>query len=85
MIQMKLYAIYKDGALYKASYEQNTPFYSTKKGAEAAIKSQTNRRSIPITIARKGITEKEIQDYLDIQKERFEIREFQLGEGKVIK
>ena len=34
---MKLYGIYKNGVLYKVSYEQNTPFYSSLNGAKRAL------------------------------------------------
>lgn len=83
---MKLYAIYKDGVLYKASYDQNTPFYETIKGAEAAIKSQTNRRSLPydMLVNRSSYTEKQIQDYLLEQKKRYTIVEFIVKENKTI-
>ena len=83
---MKLYAIYKDGILYKASYDQNTPFYETIKGAEAAIKSQTNRRSLPYDmIAHKNkYTEKDIQGYLAEQKKRYTIVEFSVRENGVV-
>lgn len=78
---MKIYAIYKDGKLYKASYEQNTPFYETIKGAKAAIKSKTNRRCIPVNSKYK---EKEIQDYLRKEKSRYVIVEFNLEKVKDI-
>ena len=83
---MKLYAIYKDGVLYKASYDQNTPFYETIRGAEAAIKSQTSRRSLPYDmIAHKNkYTEKDIQDYLKKQKRRYTIVEFSVKENGVV-
>ena len=83
---MKLYAIYKDGMLYKASYDQNTPFYETIKGAEAAIKSQTNRRSLPydMTAHKEKYTEKNIQDYLMEQKKRYTIVEFSVRENGVV-
>lgn len=83
---MKLYAIYKDGVLYKASYDQNTPFYETIKGAEAAIKSQTNRRSLPYDMIenRKQYTEKDIRDYLEEQKKRYTIVEFSVKENGTI-
>lgn len=83
---MKLYAIYKDGMLYKASYDQNTPFYETIKGAKAAIKSQTNRRSLPYDMVthKEKYTEKDIQDYLDEQKKRYTIVEFSVKENGVV-
>ena len=34
---MNLYGIYKNGVLYKVSYEQNTPFYSSLNGAKRAL------------------------------------------------
>lgn len=83
---MKLYAIYKDGMLYKTSYDQNTPFYETIKGAEAAIKSQTNRRSLPYDMIthKEKYTEKDIQDYLMEQKKRYTIVEFSVRENGVV-
>lgn len=81
VISMKLYAVFRDGELYRASYKQNVPFYETEVGAQRALQSVTNRRSLPMEMRR---NEKEAQDYLAEQKKRFEIREFSLDEGRVI-
>lgn len=78
---MKLYAIYKDGELYQASYDQNVPFYGTLKGAKAAIRSQTNRRFF---CHLKFASSKDEQDFLELEKQRYTIKEFQLGEGRII-
>ena len=84
---MKLYAIYKDGILYKASSDQNTPFNENIRSAETAIKSRTNRRSLPYDmIAQKDkYTEKDIQDYLEEQKKRYTIVEFSVRENGVVR
>ena len=83
---MKLYAIYKDGVLYKASYDQNKPNYKTNKDDKTTIKSQTNRRSLPYDmIAHKNkYTEKDIRDYLEEQKKRYTIVEFSVKENGTI-
>lgn len=80
--QMKLYAVFRDGKLYRASYKQNVPFYETALGAQKALQSATNCRSLPIDMYKKSEYEK--QQYLTEQKKRFDVREFDLSNGKII-
>lgn len=85
---MKLYAIYKNDVLYRASYKQNTPFYETLKGAEAAVKSLTNRRCLPYDMylnKERRFTEREIQKFLDKEKAKYKIMEFTLSDGRCVK
>ena len=73
---MKLYALFKDGELYRASYDQNTPFYMSIKGAEKALQSVTNIRNIPHNLEEASITQK--REYLEELKTHFTIIEFKL-------
>ena len=75
-VSMKLYALFKDGELYRASYDQNTPFYMNIKGAEKALQSVTNIRNIPYDLERAPITKK--REYLEELKTHFTIIEFKL-------
>ena len=78
-ISMKLYALFKDGELYRASYDQNTPFYMSIKGAEKALQSVTNIRNIPHNLEGASITQK--REYLEELKTHFTIIEFKLIKG----
>ena len=75
-VSMKLYALFKDGELYRASYDQNTPFYMSIKGAEKALQSVTNIRNIPHNLEEASITQK--REYLEELKTHFTIIEFKL-------
>lgn len=76
---MKLYALFKDGELYRASYDQNTPFYMSIKGAKKALQSVTNIRNIPHNLEGASITQK--REYLEELKTHFTIIEFKLIKG----
>ena len=76
---MKLYALFKDGELYRASYDQNTPFYMNIKGAEKALQSVTNIRNVPHNLEGASITQK--REYLEELKTHFTIIEFKLIKG----
>ena len=76
---MKLYALFKDGELYRASYDQNTPFYMSIKGAEKALQSVTNIRNVPHNIEGDYIKKK--REYLEELKTHFTIIEFKLIKG----
>ena len=76
---MKLYALFKDGELYRASYDQNTPFYMSIKGAEKALQSVTNIRNVPHNLEGASITKK--REYLEELKTHFTIIEFKLIKG----
>lgn len=76
---MKLYALFKDGELYRASYDQNTPFYMSIKGAEKALQSVTNIRNVPHNLEEASITQK--REYLEELKTHFTIIEFKLIKG----
>ena len=79
---MKLYALFKDGELYRASYDQNTPFYMSIKGAEKALQSVTNIRNVPHNLEGVSITQK--REYLEELKTHFTIIEFKLiKEGEI--
>ena len=78
-ISMKLYALFKDGELYRASYDQNTPFYMSIKGAKKALQSVTNIRNIPHNLEGASITQK--REYLEELKTHFTIIEFKLIKG----
>ena len=78
-ISMKLYALFKDGELYRASYDQNTPFYMSIKGAEKALQSVTNIRNVPHNLEGASITQK--REYLEELKTHFTIIEFKLIKG----
>ena len=81
-ISMKLYALFKDGELYRASYDQNTPFYMSIKGAKKALQSVTNIRNIPHNLEGASITQK--REYLEELKTHFTIIEFKLiKEGEI--
>ena len=81
-ISMKLYALFKDGELYRASYDQNTPFYMSIKGAEKALQSVTNIRNVPHNLGGASIIQK--REYLEELKTHFTIMEFKLiKEGEV--
>ena len=81
-ISMKLYALFKDGELYRASYDQNTPFYMSIKGAEKALQSVTNIRNVPHNLEGVSITQK--REYLEELKTHFTIIEFKLiKEGEI--
>lgn len=58
-VSMKLYALFKDGELYRASYDQNTPFYMNIKGAEKALQSVTNIRNVPYDLEGAPMTQNE--------------------------
>lgn len=73
---MKLYALFKDGELYRASYDQNTPFYMSIKGAKKALQSVTNIRNVPHNLEGASITQK--RAYLEELKTHFTIIEFKL-------
>ena len=75
-VSMKLYALFKDGELYRASYDQNTPFYMSIKGAKKALQSVTNIRNIPHNLEGASITQK--REYLEELKTHFTIMEFKL-------
>lgn len=79
---MKLYAVFRDNELFRASYKQNVPFYETELGARRAFQSATNKSSIPYGCNMSPI---EKQEYLAEQKKRFDIREFELVEIKKVK
>ena len=80
---MELYAIYKDNKIFKASYEQNTPFYETEKGAQAGIKSQVHRKTILYnTNLPNNFTEKDVQNCIENEKKRYKIVRFTLKEEK---
>ena len=85
---LELYALFKDGNLYKASYRQNVPYYETLEGAKKAIRSVTNRNSLPLDMYNNKNNEyaqQEIQDYLERQRERYTIHKFTLiDEGVVL-
>lgn len=79
---MRLYALFKDGELYRASYDQNTPFYMNIKGAKKALQSVTNIKNVPYDLERAPITKK--REYLEELKTHFTIMEFKLiKEGEV--
>ena len=81
-VSMKLYALFKDGELYRASYDQNTPFYMSIKGAEKALQSVTNIRNIPHNLEGASIMQK--REYLEELKTHFTIIEFKLiKEGEI--
>lgn len=80
---MRLYAVFKDGQLFRASYKQNVPFYETELGARRALQSATNRSSLPEYLW--NVSESEQQEYLDAQKARYDIREFELDEVRGIR
>ena len=81
-VSMKLYALFKDGELYRASYDQNTPFYMSIKGAEKALQSVTNIRNVPHNLEGASITQK--REYLEELKTHFTIIEFKLiKEGEI--
>lgn len=80
--KIKLYAIYKDGEIYKASFDQNTPFYETEDGARRAIQYATSKRCLGHLLT--GMTEQEKQAFLNNQRKRYEIRRFTLTEEAVI-
>ena len=75
-VSMKLYALFKDGELYRASYDQNTPFYMSIKGAEKALQSVTNIRNVPHNLEGASIIQK--REYLEELKTHFTIIEFKL-------
>lgn len=84
---LELYALFKDGNLYKASYRQNVPFYETLVGAKKAYQYATGRSSLPIDMyynRNLKYTERDIQDYLEAQQERFEIHKFTLTDKGVV-
>ena len=81
-VSMKLYALFKDGELYRASYDQNTPFYMSIKGAEKALQSVTNIRNVPHNLEGASITQK--REYLEELKTHFTIIEFKLIKGDEI-
>lgn len=84
---MKLYALYKDGELYKVSYKQNVPFYDTPAGAKKAFQHATSRKALPWDMycnRDRRYTEQDIQSYLDDLKKRMEIHEFTLVDEGVI-
>ena len=76
---MKLYALFKDGELYRASYDQNTPFYMNIKGAEKALQSVTNIRNVPYDL--KGAPMMQKREYLEELKTHFTIMEFKIIKG----
>ena len=76
---MKLYALFKHGELYRASYDQNTPFYMSIKRAEKALQSVTNIRNVPHNLEGASITQK--REYLEELKTHFTIIEFKLIKG----
>ena len=78
-VSMKLYALFKDGELYRASYDQNTPFYMSIKGAEKALQSVTNIRNVPHNLEGASVTQK--REYLEELKTHFTIIEFKLIKG----
>ena len=79
---MKLYALFKDVELYRASYDQNTLFYMNIKGAKKALQSVTNIKNVPYDLERAPITKK--REYLEELKTHFTIMEFKLiKEGEV--
>ena len=81
-VSMRLYALFKDGELYRASYDHNTPFYMNIKGAKKALQSVTNIRNVPYDLERAPITKK--REYLEELKTHFTIMEFKLiKEGEV--
>ena len=80
--KIKLYALYKDGEIYKASFDQNTPFYETEDGARRAIQYATSKRRLGRLLT--GMTEQEKQAFLNDQRQRYEIRRFTLTEEAVI-
>ena len=81
-VSMKLYALFKDGELYRASYDQNTPFYMSIKGAEKALQSVTNIRNVPYDLEKAPMAQK--REYLEELKTHFTIMEFKLiKEGEV--
>lgn len=73
---MQIYGVYKDGVLQKFSYEQNTPFYMTLLGAQRAIQSQTNIRSLPDELM--DAPQEEQQAYLNKERARYTIKAFEL-------
>ena len=75
-VSMKLYALFKDGELYRASYDQNTPFYMSIKGAKKALQSVTNIRNVPYDLEKAPMTQKRV--YLEELKTHFTIIEFKL-------
>lgn len=75
---MELYALYKDGELYRASYDQNVPFYFGIEGAKRALQNVTNIRSVPYYMENATIIEK--RAYLEELKTHFKIRKFTLVE-----
>lgn len=75
---MKLYAIFKDGILYRASYKQNVPFYETEIGAKRALQNATSERNALFGASNMSPIEK--QEYLEKLRSRFDIREFELLE-----
>ena len=79
---MKLYALYKDGEIYKASFDQNTPFYETEDGARRAIQYATSKRCLGHLLT--GMTEQAKQAFINDQRKRYEIRRFTLTEEAVI-
>ena len=79
VVSMKLYALFKDGELYRASYDQNTPFYMNIKGAEKALQSVTNIRNVPYDLEGAPMTQK--REYLEELKTHFTIIEFKLIKG----
>lgn len=78
-VSMKLYALFKDGELYRASYDQNTPFYMNIKGAEKALQSVTNIRNVPYNLEGAPMTQK--REYLEELKTHFTIMEFKIIKG----
>lgn len=80
---MRLYALFKDDNLFRASYKQNVPFYETEIGARRALQSVTSKKNLPHNVS--DLSDIEKQAYLDKQKRRFDIREFELLEIRKIK
>lgn len=83
---VKLYAVYRDGELYKASFKHPSPFYEKKKGAEMAIQAETNCRHLPLDylFGKMKMTNEEQTKYLKELKSHFTIHEFELIDKGVI-
>lgn len=79
---MKLYALYKDGEIYKASFDQNTPFYETEDGARRAFQYVTSKRCLGHLLA--GMTEEGKQAFIRDQRKRYDIRQFTLTDEVVV-
>lgn len=77
--RITIYALFKDGCLYQASYGQNSPFYMSLIGAKAALRSITNINDSNIPRKLINATKNKKREYLEELKTHFEIRKISLN------